>query len=564
MILGGGAQPGVGRLRRDQGTGRPRWRRAVTAAAPAPAPAGRACAPTAASPSAAARICSASQTTCTQGACTQHACANGAKTTVSGTIYDPAARNPLYNIIVYVPNASLAPITEGVGCERCDGTATGSPIASALTDATGHFVLDNAPVGSSIPLVIQIGKWRRQVSIPSVTACQDTPIPDPDHNLLRLPRDQTEGHIPRIALATGHSDALDCLLRKIGIADSEFTNGDGSGRVNMFVGGDGGSGTGANKLASGAVFSDAYTTLYASYDKLAQYDLLILQCEGSQLESMKLPYVANIRRYADNGGRIFDEHLHSYWIRKGLPPWPGTAAWLQSIDSGAVTTLTATINTSFAKGAALADWLQSLQATTTRGQIDLTATEHSVDAVMGGDAELDLHQRFSHPVSDLQHADRGAGGRSVRSRGVHRPARRIGRRRLALRHAVPDRLLHDADDVAAGAGAGVHALRPVVVRAAGECSAGADPDSVVVQLRLAERAVHSVTLEQRVVGSDRYRTGDGTTTCRCARPPRVAGGRATARRLLSGRACNRVGVVGARSPFGFPRLFVARSPAPWG
>jgi hypothetical protein len=99
---------------------------------------------------------------------------------------------------------------------------------------------------------------------------------------------------------------------------------------------------------------------------------------------MKLPYVANIRRYADNGGRIFDEHLHSYWIRKGLPPWPGTAAWLQSIDSGAVTTLTATINTSFAKGAALADWLQSLQATTTRGQINLTATEHSVDAVMAG------------------------------------------------------------------------------------------------------------------------------------------------------------------------------------
>jgi hypothetical protein len=191
-------------------------------------------------------------------------------------------------------------------------------------------------------------------------------------------------HMPQIALSTGHSDALDCLLRKIGIADSEFTNDDGAGRVNMFVGGDGGSGTGANQLASGAVFHDAYTTLYASYDKLAEYDLLILQCEGSQLESMKLPYVPNIRRYADNGGRIFDEHLHSYWIRKGLPPWPSTAAWLQSIDSGAVTTLTATIDTTFAKGAALADWLQSLQATTTRGQINLTATEHSVDAVMGG------------------------------------------------------------------------------------------------------------------------------------------------------------------------------------
>ncbi len=322
------------------------------------------------------------QTSCTQGNCIQHACPNAEKTTLSGTIYDPGGRNPLYNVIVYVPNADLAPITEGVTCDQCNGTATGSPIASALTDATGHFVLDNAPVGSDIPLVIQIGKWRRQVKIPSVTACQDNPVADADHSLLRLPANQTEGHLPKIALATGHSDALDCLLRKIGIADSEFTNDAGNGRVNMFVGGDGGSGTGANRLASGPMFADAYATLYASYAKLAGYDLLVLQCEGSQLASMKIPYLGNIRRYADSGGRIFDEHLHSYWIAHGLPPWPSTAAWLQSIDSNAVTTLTSTIETSFAKGAALADWLQFVQATTTRGQINLTATEHSVDAVM--------------------------------------------------------------------------------------------------------------------------------------------------------------------------------------
>jgi hypothetical protein len=323
------------------------------------------------------------QTSCTQGNCIQHACPNAAKTTVSGTVYDPGGRNPLYNVIVYVPNASVAPITEGSSCDQCNGTASGSPIASALTDPTGHFVLDNAPVGANIPLVIQIGKWRRQVMIPAVTACQNNPIADADHSLLRLPANQSEGHLPKIAFSTGHSDSLDCLLRKIGIADSEFTPDSGNGRVHMYVGFDAGNGTGPASLASGGAFASSYDTLFNNYAKLSAYDILILNCEGG---TPKPPPPAssfqNIRRYADSGGRIFDEHVHKFWIQDGLPPWPSTAAWLQNTDSNAVTTLTSTIDTSFAKGAALADWLQFVQATTTRGQINLTATEHSVDAVM--------------------------------------------------------------------------------------------------------------------------------------------------------------------------------------
>ncbi|HSS40628.1 MAG TPA: carboxypeptidase regulatory-like domain-containing protein, partial [Polyangia bacterium] len=87
------------------------------------------------------------------------------------------------------------------------------------------------------------------------------------------------------------------------------------------------------------------------------------------------------RRYADNGGRIFDEHLNSYWISHGLPPWPTTAAWQQSVASDPPTPLPATVNVSFPKGAALADWLQSVGATTARGQLSLVMAQHSVDAV---------------------------------------------------------------------------------------------------------------------------------------------------------------------------------------
>ena len=61
---------------------------------------------------------------------------------------------------------------------------------------------------------------------------------------------------------------------------------------------------------------------------MAGYDMMMLQCEGSQLENEKMPFLGNMKRYANNGGRMFADHLHSAWIRLGLPPWPATANWI--------------------------------------------------------------------------------------------------------------------------------------------------------------------------------------------------------------------------------------------
>src|SRR5688572_26206883 len=100
-------------------------------------------------------------------------CDGRPKTTVRASVYDPAGRLPLYNVMVYVPSAPLDPIVEGVTCDRCDATASGRPVAAALTNPAGEFVMEDVPDGTDIPLVIQMGKWRREIVLPQVLPCQE-------------------------------------------------------------------------------------------------------------------------------------------------------------------------------------------------------------------------------------------------------------------------------------------------------------------------------------------------------------------------------------------------------
>src|SRR5262249_16252096 len=57
---------------------------------------------------------------------------DGAPTPITGTVSDPSGQVPIYNALVYVPNAPVAPFTQGVSCNRCDAPASGSPLVAAL------------------------------------------------------------------------------------------------------------------------------------------------------------------------------------------------------------------------------------------------------------------------------------------------------------------------------------------------------------------------------------------------------------------------------------------------
>ncbi len=316
--------------------------------------------------------------------CALPACTGGARTTVSGTIYDPAGKVPLYGVTVYVPNAPLRDLTDGAACEPCT-PPSGEPVVSTTTDSAGHFSLDNVPAGTGIPLVIQVGKWRRETVMSRVTPCMDNPLTDKD--MTRLPRNQAEGHIPKIALTTGNVDALECLLRKIGIEDSEFTPEAGTGRVNLYAGGNATimEGVGTNAYATTLNGGASFTTAMGWWDNVAnlvKYDILLHSCDGLSNPGNALKGPAALRAFQDYthaGGRAFLSHWHNYWVERGPAPFPMVAQFNHQDDLAIP--FTATIDTTFPKGLALGEWLVNVGGSTTLGNLVIQGAQHTIDTV---------------------------------------------------------------------------------------------------------------------------------------------------------------------------------------
>lgn len=304
---------------------------------------------------------------CTNLCLKQVQCSGGGTTSISGSVRDPAGKVPLYNVLVYVPNAPVAPIVTGASCERC-GNVSGEPLVSAITDAAGKFKLDNVPVGADIPLVIQVGKWRRQITIPTVAECTDTPL---DATLARLPRNKAEGDLPQMALASGNADPFECLLTKMGIDVAEFTRDTADGRVHYF----------RENGVDMSPAAPAASTLYNDAAKLKKYDIVFLPCEGSE-RNKSAAADQNLVDYTAIGGRVFTTHYSYAWLHLGAAPFPATGTWGPGQPDRYSSTVPqiATINQGFPKGAAFAQWLVNVQASTTAGQLGLFEARHDLDS----------------------------------------------------------------------------------------------------------------------------------------------------------------------------------------
>jgi hypothetical protein len=373
--------------------------------------------------------------TCTGLCLNQVTCSNPAvTTTVSGIVYAPNGTDPLPNVLVYIPNQPVLAFTPGVACDQCSAGVTGSPLVTAATDTTGAFTLSNVPVGSNIPLVIQTGRWRRQTVIPSVASCVNTPLPTctavtakSGACLTSLPQTKAQGDIPKMAFATGAVDSLECVMRKVGVQDSEFTQPSGTGRINIYLG-DGtvnvpGQGTYHVGGATAGAGTPSETTLVNTPATLDKYDMVLFPCKGDEV-TRTTAQQTNLINYANAGGRVFATHFSYAWLFNDAP-FNGTADWnVNQCDSHTVpagyTCSTANgyppdqtgyVNTTFPKGLELAQWLQNIGASTTLGQIPLNvlrwdtkqpgAVAPSQEWMQIQDAQIGdalMHYTFNTPV----------------------------------------------------------------------------------------------------------------------------------------------------------------------
>jgi hypothetical protein len=303
---------------------------------------------------------------------------SGASTTIAGTVFDPAGTNPLYGVVVYVPATAPAAFTTGASCSSCSDLYTGNPIASAVTDASGHFAIDGAPDGTDIPLVVQIGKWRRQVTVPSVAACATTTMPD---GSLRMPRSRAEGDLPAMAISTGGADTLECLLRRVGLDASEYGPGASStGSIHIFQGAGG-----ANTSPSAP---DSYKALWDTSVDLMKYDVVLFSCEGDETAHMNQQALFD---YAAMGGRVFASHYHYAWFDTGPFGAANLATWKTGGQS--VGDLNADIDTTlpdgkpFPRGEAMKAWLGNVGALVS-GELPIQVARHNADVTIANTASV--------------------------------------------------------------------------------------------------------------------------------------------------------------------------------
>jgi hypothetical protein len=299
-------------------------------------------------------------------------------TTVSGRVFTGRTVNPdpVPKAVVYIPNialgAKLGPIPAGPSCGRCEPLSPSVALVSATTGPDGSFQLQgNIPAGVGIPLVVQLGKWRYETTI-DIQPCTANAVPD---GAARLPRTHAEGNIPLTAISTGDDDAIECIIRKMGVADSEFSNPSSAtpARIHFF-------------RNNGARYDGATPSQAALVGTAAglgtwdHYDQILFPCEGARTEE-PAAVQQNLLDYANKGGRVFATHFSYTWLY--MNGGFATAGLWQVDQQAPPSPLIGNVDTTAQSGRDFAKWLEIVGALSSLNppQVSINDPHRNLNAV---------------------------------------------------------------------------------------------------------------------------------------------------------------------------------------
>jgi hypothetical protein len=208
---------------------------------------------------------------------------------LKGTVLAPNGLDPITGALVYVARGPVAPLSPGNECDLCV-LETSNAWVQTHTSTNGSFSFKKVPAGD-IEVVIQLGKFRRVV--PVKASCGGSVELTAEQS--RLPRNETEGNIPKVAVATGNVDFMQYVLTKLGLEKYDLFEGKQTGPHPPF------------------------DLLVNDPTKLAAYNIVLINCSNADHDKNVLsgPGLKNLQEFVYSGGRLFVDDLSYEFVE-----WP--------------------------------------------------------------------------------------------------------------------------------------------------------------------------------------------------------------------------------------------------
>jgi hypothetical protein len=214
-----------------------------------------------------------------------------------------------------------------------------------------------------------------------------------------------------MAITTGACDNLICLIPKLGIDPSEWGIAGEGKAVTFFHATDplNFDPYDLSRFDAHLMKMTAASTLWGSLSELVKYDIAIFSCQCDEVGADKgaTAYDA-VTKYLAMGGRVFGTDYQYVWYKYSPDRNLAGFAQIQGLPgkSFPVDPPTVTLDTSFPKGKALADWLAFVTPSLPYGQIDSSIVFDNFASVMRpaaqvwgssgamADPPLPVHPRF--------------------------------------------------------------------------------------------------------------------------------------------------------------------------